>query len=368
MKVRGELFLVGERASKYFDAFEQIVEAASSQETWSKDSIDKLLCERLLATLSAESDAEISVQANTLIAKLNSQPKDYRIELSVFGLDLDCNGITFGDVTFIVAAHNPTFLHPSLPEELRGNILFAGISVTAIDETTALEIASSRIDRHLAVLNAICSDYPPSLVRISRTFLANFNYSIQRIGTDRGSGTTNLTSGTRTRLLRRPDVDVIFERHGGKPLSELIKKESQISLRIVSAFETAGIACLEDQPHISFLLFAIALESAVLGKQNKEELTLQLALRTSHLLSASMKGRKQTFDRVKRLYRVRSKIVHSGSTNVLRKDVAEMKYVCFSALYSLLSYDRVCSLEQDEDLENWFTTQLLDSRTIEVAD
>lgn len=361
-KTRGSLRLFGARAGLYFDAFEEICKAAAPLTIWNRESLDDLICNTLSQTLAAPDDKTVREHVDAFASQLKAEPKSFHVSMAVFGLSVDCRGVSFGEVTFSTQHIKAKEWNADQPAVMKGEVLFVSIDVTAINEEAAQELAARIIDRHLAILNAICSDYPPSKVRISRSPESDSDYSMCKIACE-GEEQTKLGNKVRIWPVQRSRLLEIYEKHGGKLLSELLIQDTSMALRITSAFETAGTACVESNPHISFLLFAIALESAVLGKE-REELTLQLAVRTAHLLSAGMEGRRQTYDRVKRLYATRSKVVHTGSKNVTLQEVAEIKYICLSALYSLLSYDRVSSFKEERDLNQWFIDQLLDSETI----
>ena len=72
--------------------------------------------------------------------------------------------------------------------------------------------------------------------------------------------------------------------------------------RITSSAQWAGRATVESRPEEAFLLFAIALESLILGSKEHSELRYRLALRTAYLLSHSPDARRQIHKDIRQLY------------------------------------------------------------------
>ena len=61
--------------------------------------------------------------------------------------------------------------------------------------------------------------------------------------------------------------------------------------RILSALQWAGRAAVEERREEAFLLYAIAIESLLLGGKSHVEVTERLAVRGAHLLSGDPKAR-----------------------------------------------------------------------------
>lgn len=70
---------------------------------------------------------------------------------------------------------------------------------------------------------------------------------------------------------------------------------------------------------LRFLSLCIVLESLYLPEESGAELNFRLALRVANLLGLHKYGRsKEIFERVKKLYKIRSKIIHTGATDDLK--------------------------------------------------
>lgn len=77
---------------------------------------------------------------------------------------------------------------------------------------------------------------------------------------------------------------------------------------LLTSIEWAGRATVETKREEAFLLFAISLETLVLPESDKDELTYRLRTRVPHLLAGSRIQRKELSDKLKKLYRARSRI------------------------------------------------------------
>jgi hypothetical protein len=122
---------------------------------------------------------------------------------------------------------------------------------------------------------------------------------------------------------------------------------------------TAGTACVESKPQLAFLLFAIALESVVLGKQIKAEITYQLSARVAHLLASTIDARRSMVAQVNDLYKLRSAIVHSGENEVSETDMYTIRGICLSSLQTLATSPDFSAMKSVEDLDQWFEDRML---------
>ncbi len=107
-------------------------------------------------------------------------------------------------------------------------------------------------------------------------------------------------------------------------------------------------------------MFAIALESAVLGKDTTSELTYQLGTRVAHLIGKGLSGRKLVARSVVELYDRRSKIVHKGEYGVSRKEAGLIHLYCMTALGMLVISPVFAEFKTNAHLEGWFKDRMLD--------
>jgi hypothetical protein len=155
-----------------------------------------------------------------------------------------------------------------------------------------------------------------------------------------------------------------LDRAGFSKASEILQSEklSEFQERIVSALQWAGRASVEARSEQAFLLFAIALESLVMGRNDKSEITETLALRAAHLI-ASPQGRLKVYQDLKKLYGVRSKIVHTGEMDVGEAQLSLFRFLVRMALLRMLHNSRFATMASDSELMDWFRAQLLDTPT-----
>ena len=371
--VRGNIVLQGSLADEYMSALDAMAPLASEQSPWSLETIDDAIATTLLELLQSElPDKELALRqaCQKFFEKVNQAPNTYSISLGVFGFELSCEGIQFGKIKLVKKVFTPSqnlvgCFVVGVPTE----VLLAEVQVSAADFNSARRIAQRLIDQHLSILNAVCSDRSPSYVKLSRIFSGLEHVTFTDFSDQTGTPNQILASTSRQFIpLSATDLERCLARRGGTRVSSLLLSRNSFSDRLISALEIAGAACIEPKEHESLLLFAIALESAVLGRDTQAELTMQLAVRTAHLISSSLTGRKAVAKAIKRLYGLRSKIVHTGSISISKNDVGEMRLYCLSTLLALTTRSEFLAYSEASDLDIWFEDQLLSASTSEVED
>lgn len=364
MIIRGDLIMRDELAHGYLDALEKMHDIASEDETWNKDAVDDLFAKHVLAVVTAATVQRPSVivqAAKAFAAELNEAPADWRIDLSVFGANYDLHGLSFGKIAFLADNIRSPYPVPGLIESnIDTAFLLARLSVQAINRKTAVEKASEVVDQHLNVLNALCAELIPS-----RTHLFHIDASVRRFGVSRSTVSTKsepevrLHTESNAVLLSRADYEAFLKRRGGARASELLNTSNSFAGRVVSALETLGEACVELKTHRAFLLHAIALESVVLGRSTQSELGYQLSARVAHLLGVDLEARRNIVRDVNKLYVLRSKIVHTGETEIALSDLELIRFLCMNTLIALLTLKPFANMTSVEDLEQWFKDRML---------
>lgn len=127
---------------------------------------------------------------------------------------------------------------------------------------------------------------------------------------------------------------------------------------LLSAVRWAGRAACEPRPEQAFLWYAISLESAVIPADT-QELGYRLRLRVAHLLAESVHERVEMMERVKKLYTIRSKIVHSGWYEVPPGDLEALRSIAKEVVLKLLTEPSVRRLSSKRELEEWFEARVL---------
>jgi hypothetical protein len=129
----------------------------------------------------------------------------------------------------------------------------------------------------------------------------------------------------------------------------------------LAAYVLAGTACTDILEQRSFLLFAIALESVVLGKSIKTEIGFQLSIHVANLLGDGIDGKRIVKKDVNKLYAIRSGVAHAGKSEVPAEEVGRMRQLCLRALLVLTVSPAFATMTKSAELDDWFTDRLLDS-------
>jgi len=129
--------------------------------------------------------------------------------------------------------------------------------------------------------------------------------------------------------------------------------------RLVAALQWAGRAAVDIRKEEAFLLYAIALEGFILAEGETQELTYRLRLRVAHLLGGTPEARRDLFAKVKHLYGIRSKIVHSGHYQVTDGDFGLIRALTTGALVRVCTLEEFTEISTPEELVLWFETKLL---------
>jgi hypothetical protein len=367
--VRGSLVLEGQFADCFMSALENICSEVLRDETpWSRASVDDLVTESLSNVLTVASENRedaIRAESNRLLARLKDQPDEWEVEFSIGGMQTDCHGFAFGRVQFVCDAIQLPVPMSGLTDEAGWvRSMFARLRVRAIDQQSAIPIAENELDRLLAVLNALCANSPPSLFRIHRGQPENpFRYQVNRARrTSKAKPLTRFGSHRVGVDISRDQLNTQLKSRGGDLVCDLLTRDDSFAARLLNGFALAGAASVEQQPQVSFLLFAIALESTVLGGQIKEGLTYKLCTRVAHLLAVSVDRRRKLVAEVDELYRIRSVLVHKGEDRVAKSDLVRIWQICMYALHILNSLPAFRAMTTSEQLEQWFEDRVLGMR------
>lgn len=106
------------------------------------------------------------------------------------------------------------------------------------------------------------------------------------------------------------------------------------------------------------MLYAVALENLVVPTRLADGLTREVALRTALLLHKA-KDRPRGFERVRKLYGIRSQIVHNGYPDVTMADLNEMRWYAKQAVMVVLTAAEFSRIKDNEGFEQRMTDALL---------
>lgn len=244
------------------------------------------------------------------------------------------------------------------------NHLLAVVKVNARDNRAAKTLAEQKLRTHMECLNF----FSGIISRDSTLFLATDPYSDSTRGFSiAASGSINIfdiftetavnlnrsTVGFSLKELRQSPNSMI--RRAARHLGSLLKKENRNKVEEVTlrAAYWGGRATAEQTPEESFLFFTIALECLVLPTKDNRELGYRLSQRVAQLLGRNTRERRNLMERTKKLYSIRSDIVHSGRYEVSEKEYAEIYNITKNTILRLLASQQVRGFSQPDDFENW---------------
>lgn len=69
--------------------------------------------------------------------------------------------------------------------------------------------------------------------------------------------------------------------------------------------------------------------------------------------------RREAFKDLKSLYGIRSAIVHSGHTQITEADLSKIRWLAKTAVWIMVVREPFSKMKTEEELEDWFETQLL---------
>ena len=138
-------------------------------------------------------------------------------------------------------------------------------------------------------------------------------------------------------------------------VDSLLKQErrSKVDELLIRAVRWAGRGVSAESLEDKLLFFTIALECLALP-DGKAELSYRLSQRVARAIGSDLGSRQTTFDDVKRLYDMRSGIVHGGREEISEYDVATIHAIALSFIVHMLTEPEVGSLTSLKALRKYF--------------
>ena len=137
-------------------------------------------------------------------------------------------------------------------------------------------------------------------------------------------------------------------------------QRNDLEEKIIASIQWAGRATAKIRKEESFLLYAIALESIVLSDNDPIELTYRLRVRVAHLLGDDVESRRDLFTKLGDLYKIRSKMVHSGRYQVTDADLSLLRRITKTALIRICTRSEFLSMSSPKELAEWFQNRILE--------
>jgi hypothetical protein len=380
------VILVGDDADIYTDIASSIYEALAGRRSVSKQAVKGLVDDFFMRVLT-EGDStqnpklgeQVNEQAKQLKIALFEKPKNWEVQLMVEGLApsglpsdggqvrfqyLDDTGLLAlkARVSELIQKLQPRDVDAAVTqmsnnlEVLRGRAVGV-LSVSAVDEEAAIQAAKRKLQITVDAINLFSPREPmggwvflPGETMPQREFV---------LATCEDRITPSFRPAGPHRQI---PLSQISKRQGFARISELLRKESPTDFedRILASVQWAGRAQVEARREEAFLLYAIALESLLLGKDVKTELAYRLAVRCAHLLGGpTVDDKKRVVDQIQGLYQLRSKIVHSGNFVVREGELNLISKYAVLTLLTVIERDPFRSMTTSREFETWLESQLL---------
>ena len=289
----------------------------------------------------------------------------FRVLRPIHGAHFDFQGepLKFGLFTIYSTDHHMAQIRSGLTEEQKLspfgelNGLLIECTVEARDSDTALNLADSLFHQCELIIRFLIGH------RTADYEIGILNYvgprSQQRIIISNGRSMGGL--GLEGAVFKVPLSNQIFCNPGPEivRLLNLIgaRQVTHMETRILRCTEWIGQALSEQNPASAFIKAATALE-VLFNQSERGVITASIMALISEscatLLGQSPEGGVMIEKRVKALYDVRSKVVHTGSNSVDQSDLNTLVQICRAAVFELLTREDLRFISDISQLGDYF--------------
>lgn len=128
---------------------------------------------------------------------------------------------------------------------------------------------------------------------------------------------------------------------------------TDIQRRIKSALQWLGKASADPVLSRKFLQAMIAIEALLEDKENGSTIVDQISTAVCFILENDLAGRLELKTTIKRMYNLRSRIVHDGAEQVSWDEFNQLYAINNQVIHELLTRDEFKSFEDVSDLQKW---------------
>jgi hypothetical protein len=114
------------------------------------------------------------------------------------------------------------------------------------------------------------------------------------------------------------------------------KKPSKLETKIIRSLEIFWLSQSTQKREIQFILLISTLESLLLTKNDRDYLGLKVAEKTAFLLETTQENRIILYKALKKFYRLRSELIHSGSRKIQESEFIQLKNLVYRTLLKML--------------------------------
>jgi hypothetical protein len=122
-------------------------------------------------------------------------------------------------------------------------------------------------------------------------------------------------------------------------LNKSHEERSDFEKIIITAIRFYGMAINEYDQRSSFINFITCLESVLLKEREPQKGVL--AERVAIIIRDDVNDRKETFEKMEHLYKLRSDFLHRGTDKITQADISLISYYAFEVIIKLISYSEV---------------------------
>ena len=386
----GILTLSSEEHRQYQDVLEELIPKLAPDGDLSESTIDSALRDALFAAIDIQRgrDPNSSARVRAAVEKLKElasrKPETFECWLEVGGLDRESLPRSFGRVRFVhFSEYQQRRLYRTIRNASRGpngisksevrslvnaqkdglhDSCFGIVECEARDSKAATTFAAREIRATVECLN-----FFSDLIPYNRSWLflpgerESTGTTTMAVG---GPGSFAMTSSHVGPLGGYSISQVASQKSISKAtrrISKLLQAHSrnEVEELLLTSARWAGRATVSPLREEAFMLYAIALECLVLPGTDAGELRHRLSQRVARLTPGTVASRVERQKITKKLYDIRSKIVHSGHYEVGEKELYRIRAIAKRVIFDLLSNPRLASLSTTKALEAWYERQML---------
>jgi hypothetical protein len=385
----GHLYLNYEESSRYGKCLRNLVESSVEDDDLSLEIVEGAFQEALLKALcpnnsSISDDLGINKILEGLKQKLTAKQISYCCYIPVCGIKEEGLPLSIGQIEFVVfddlnvnrfqetvAKHSiqKEFKWEKLKEDIDRSFyknIYSLVIVKAKDYEAAQVIAIKKLRRVLDILNFFSAlvPYNPN----AWTYLPGDlePHRFETIILNEGDGASYYMGERRIGSLQNLEIPRIIESNknnniGFDHIISLLQKNNlnKLELALINAIHWAGRAVVAKRREEAFLLYAIALESIVLVDNPGNELAYRLRIRIAHLVTSNPGNRDEVVSVVKKLYDLRSKLVHDGKYEITDLELASIKSISIRCIQRLCTDPLFQKMASPDVFSNWLEEQIL---------
>ena len=381
LRDEGTLHLSARERRDYLELLRTACKRLAPDASLSEAAIDSALRDAIFAVAdvpgSRTTDVEVRIRqaVDTFRTFIEAPAQEYKCWIEIEGLDRASLPAKFGRTRFVILGKADIDALQAIvqekhlvdregkaksinrmAEDIEGRAV-AVEHVRARDQGAALEIAEREVQITLECLNFFADvvPYNHARLRVSRGIGERGN-SLQMAIADEGS------------FVHSPQTTIpwefSFERLRGLagPADEALERvdvlrgkddRNAVEELFVRAVRWVGRAVAADRSEDKFLFSMVALD-CITRPTRGANVSQKLSSRAARVLSGPVEDRERLEVEIRRLYDIRSALVHDGSLEVTEDDRARVQTIALSTVVWALTSSDVESLTTLDDLEAYF--------------